>query len=70
VAGKLSVWNGKNLTQAGRVSVTKSVRSSQPVYLLAVIKPPMEVLDDIDKLRIRSLWAGDKALTGGKCKVN
>jgi hypothetical protein len=40
------------------------------VYLLAVIKPPLEVLDDIDKLRIRFLWAGDKALTGGKCKVN
>jgi hypothetical protein len=35
-----------------------------------VIKPPLEVLDDIDKLRIRFLWAGDKALTGGKCKVN
>jgi mannosylglycoprotein endo-beta-mannosidase len=54
--GKLSVWNGKNLTQAGRVSLTKSVLSSQPVYLLSVIKPPKEVLDDIDKLRRRFLW--------------
>jgi hypothetical protein len=54
--GKLSVWNGKNLTQAGRVSLTKSVLPSQPVYLLSVIKPPKEVLDDIDKLRRRFLW--------------
>jgi hypothetical protein len=69
-AGKLSVWNGKNLTQAGRVSLTKSVLSSQPVYLLSVIKPPKEVLDDINKLHRRFLWAGDKALSGGKCKVN
>jgi hypothetical protein len=37
--GKLSTWYGKNLTQAGRVSLTKIVVSSQPVYLLTVIKP-------------------------------
>jgi hypothetical protein len=29
----------------------------------------MEVIDDIDKLRRHFLWVGDKALTGGKCKV-
>jgi hypothetical protein len=29
-----------------------------------------EVLDDIDKIRRHFLWAGDKALSGGKCKVN
>jgi hypothetical protein len=49
-AAKLSAWNGKNLTHAGRVSLSKSVLSSQPVYLLSVIKPPKEVLDDLDKL--------------------
>jgi hypothetical protein len=35
-----------------------------------VVKPPKEVLDNIDKIRRRFLWAGDKALSGGKCKVN
>jgi hypothetical protein len=69
-AVKLFVWNEKNLIQAGHISLTKSVLSSQPVYVLLVIKPPKEVLDDIDKLRRRFLWAGDKALSGGKCKVN
>jgi hypothetical protein len=68
-AGKLSAWYGCNLTQAGRVSITKSVLSSQPVYLLTVIKPPQEVMDDIDKLRRRFLWVGDKAILWRKCKV-
>lgn len=67
---RLSVWNGKNLTQAGRISLTKSVLSSQPVYLLTVLRPTKEVLEGIDKIRKTFLWAGDKALTGAKCKVN
>jgi hypothetical protein len=33
---KLSKWRGRNLTQAGRVCLTKAVLSSQPVYLLTV----------------------------------
>jgi hypothetical protein len=37
---------------------------------MTVIKPPVEVLQDLDKLRRRFLWVGDKALSGGKCKVN
>jgi hypothetical protein len=69
-AGKLSTWNGRNLTQAGRVRLTKSVMSSQPVYTLPVLKPSKETLEEIDKLRRRFLWAGDKAISGGKCKVN
>jgi hypothetical protein len=50
VSAKLSAWNGRNLTQAGRVSLTKSVLSSQPVYFLTVIKPSKEVLDEVDKI--------------------
>jgi hypothetical protein len=48
---KLSAWYGRNLMHVGRVSLTKSVLSSQPVYLLTVIKPSKEVLDKIDKIR-------------------
>lgn len=53
VASKLSTWYGRNLTQAGRVSLTKSVLSSQLVYLLTMIKPLKEVLEDVDKIRRR-----------------
>jgi hypothetical protein len=69
-ASKLSAWYGRNLTQVGRVSLTKSVLSSQPVYLLTVIKLSKEVLDEIDKICRRFLWAGDKVISGGKCKIN
>jgi hypothetical protein len=69
-AGKLSAWNGRNLTQAGRVCLTKLVLSSEPVYHLTVLKPPLEVIQELDKIRRRFLWADDKAISGGKCKVN
>jgi hypothetical protein len=66
---KLSKWHGMNLTQAGRVCLTKVVLSSQPVYLLTVIKPPKKVLQEVYRIRRRFLWAGDNAISGGKCKV-
>ena len=69
-AARLTGWRGRNITQAGRVTLTKAVLSSQPVYLLTSLNAPKEVLEDLDKLRKRFLWAGGEALTGGKCKVN
>jgi hypothetical protein len=36
--------------------------TSQPVYLLTVLKAIDEVLEDIDKIRKKILWAGDKAI--------
>jgi hypothetical protein len=69
-ASRLSTWYGRNLTHVGRVCLTKAVLSSQPVYLLTVINPPKEVLLEIDKICRRFLWAGDKAISWGKCKVN
>jgi hypothetical protein len=48
---KLSVWAGRNLTQAGIVSLTKSVLSSQLVYFLTTLNPNKELLEDLDKLR-------------------
>jgi hypothetical protein len=47
-AGKLSAWNGCNLTQAGRVNLTKCVLSSQPVYFLTSLKVNKEWLDDLN----------------------
>jgi len=63
-AGQLSTWQGRNLTHAGRVCLTKSVLSSQPVYLLTALKATKEVLGDLDKIRKRFLWAGGDELTG------
>ena len=68
VANKLSAWHSKKLTQAGRVTLTKSVLSAQPVYLLTALKPHKEVLDEINKIRKRFLWAGEQDLTGENAK--
>lgn len=57
-AARLSMWNRRNFTQ----SLTKSMLSSasQPIYMLTVLKPPQEVLDNVDKDRKQSLWVGTK----------
>lgn len=68
-AGSLLGWRGRNLTNAGKVTLTKSVLSSQPVYLLTVINAPKEVLRTIDGYMKCFLWAGDESLTGAKCKI-
>ncbi|WVZ79135.1 hypothetical protein U9M48_026746 [Paspalum notatum var. saurae] len=68
--GKLTSWNGRNLTLAERITLVKSVLSSQPVHTLAAVVVPKEVLEELDKIRKRFLWAGNKNLTGGNCKMN
>jgi hypothetical protein len=67
--GRVAGWQGRLVNVAGRRELVRSVLSSLPVYLLTVIKPPKNFLKELDKLRRRFLWAGDKELTGGKCKV-
>jgi hypothetical protein len=39
------------------------------VYLLTAVKVPKNFIKEFDKIRRRFLWAGDKELSGGKCKV-
>lgn len=65
----MKAWWGRNPTQAGRLSLTKSVLSSQPVYLLTVINADSETLEELDKLRKRFFWAGDQELTGENAKL-
>ena len=61
---KLAGWQGRYLSQAGRICLTKLVLSSLPIYLLSVLKAPKEILDDLDKVRKKFIWAGDNTLTG------
>jgi hypothetical protein len=69
-AGKLSTWNGRKLTQVGRVNLTKCVLSSQPVYFLMALKANKDWRGILEKIWKCFLWAGDQQLIGGKCKVN
>ena len=69
-AAKISRWYDRHLTKAGGACLTKSVLTSQPVYLLTVIKTAKEFLDDLDKMRKCFLWAGRRlgwALAGMDC---
>jgi hypothetical protein len=66
---KVAGWQGRLLNVSGRRELVRSVLSSLPVYLLTVIKPPKNLVHELDKLRRKFLWAGDKELFGGKCKV-
>lgn len=68
--GKMSAWYGRNFTSAGRTCLVKTGLTSQPVFMLTALKPPNEVIEDLDKRRRTFLWAGNGDLIGAKCKVN
>lgn len=61
---RVAGWQGRLLNVAGRRELVRSVISSLPVYLLTIIKAPENFIKDLDKLRRKFLWAGDKELTG------
>jgi hypothetical protein len=70
MTGKLNAWNGRNVSMAGRLTLVKSVLTSQVIHLLSALHVPKEILKLIDTKRKQFLWAGNDVLTGGKCKVN
>ena len=70
VAGKLNTWDGRNMTMAGRLTLVKSVLTSQTIHLLSTLCVPKEILKLLDDKRKKFLWAGNEEPTGGKCKVN
>ena len=70
MTGKLNAWTGRNVTMAGRLTLVKSVLTSQVIHLLSALRVPKEILQLIDSKRKQFLWAGNEELMGGKCKVN
>ena len=70
MAGKLNAWNGQNMSMAGRLTLVKSVLTSQIIHLLSALRVPKEILKLFDDKRKKFMWAGNEELTGGKCKVN
>ncbi|WVZ50497.1 hypothetical protein U9M48_001743, partial [Paspalum notatum var. saurae] len=68
-APTLSGWKGKNVSAAGRLTLVKSVLTSQVIYVLLALKPPKEVLKSIDSKRKHFLWAGSERLTGGNARL-
>ena len=67
---KFNSWNDRNLNYVGRLTLVKSVLTSQVVYFLIALRAPKATLHDIDAKRKQFLWAGTEKITGAKCKVN
>ena len=55
----LRIWNMRDLTPIGRITVLKSLGLSQLIFLLSVLpKPPEGFLQEINSLMYSFIWNG------------
>ena len=48
------------LSFGGRLTLTKSVLGSPPLYFFSLFKAPSSIIDEIEKIRRRFLWGGNE----------
>ncbi|EOY17513.1 Uncharacterized protein TCM_036737 [Theobroma cacao] len=58
---RITGWENKTLSPGGRITLLRSTLSSLPIYLLQVLKPPVIVLERINRLLNNFLWGGSTA---------
>ena len=51
VASRLSKWKMKTLSIGGRLTLTKAVLGSIPIYYMSLFKVPMKVLQRMESMR-------------------
>ncbi|EOY02236.1 Uncharacterized protein TCM_011923 [Theobroma cacao] len=56
IRDRISGWENKTLSPGGRITLLRSVLSSLPLYLLQVLKPPVVVIEKIERLFNSFLW--------------
>ncbi|XP_059301909.1 uncharacterized protein LOC132053827 [Lycium ferocissimum] len=56
VVRKTSGWQGKLLSIGGKAILIKHVLQSQPIYLLAAMKPPNEIFLQIERYMTKFFW--------------
>ncbi|EOY06959.1 Uncharacterized protein TCM_021521 [Theobroma cacao] len=56
IRDRISGWENKILSPGGRITLLRSVLSSQPMYLLQVLKPPVTVIEKIERIFNSFLW--------------
>ena len=59
---KLSKWNQKILSMAGKVTLINSVLTALPIYLLSFFKIPQRVVLKLVSLQRNFLWGGSHEL--------
>ncbi|KAJ0876108.1 putative RNA-directed DNA polymerase [Helianthus annuus] len=55
---RLSIWKAKKLSYGGRITLLKSVLSSLPTYFFSIYKAPVQVLNQLERLRRIFFWGG------------
>jgi hypothetical protein len=67
---RIAPFNGRYFNIAGRLTLVKSVLTSQTIYPLTALHVPVEPLHSVLKFIRSFFWAGTEQASGGKCKVN
>jgi hypothetical protein len=62
--------NGRYFKISGRMTLVKSVLTSQTIYPLTILHVPVEPLQAILKFIRSFFWAAMEQASRGKCKVN
>ncbi|KAL4559382.1 hypothetical protein LXL04_031520 [Taraxacum kok-saghyz] len=57
---KLSTWKSKTFSFGGRLTSISSVLGNLPTYYLSLFKAPIAITKELEKIRRRFLWGGDK----------
>ncbi|WRX16202.1 Reverse transcriptase domain - like 10 [Theobroma cacao] len=58
IRDRITGWENKVLSPGGRITLLRSVLSSMPIYLLQVIKPPVTVIERIERIFNSFIWGG------------
>ena len=55
---KLSMWKRNYLSLGGRITLIKASLSNLPVYYMSLLRMPVAVREQLDRLRREFLWGG------------
>ncbi|MFS7889004.1 putative RNA-directed DNA polymerase [Helianthus anomalus] len=58
IKNRLASWKAKNLSIGGRLILLKSVLENLPIYYLSLYKAPKAVIESMEAIMRRFLWAG------------
>lgn len=58
VTKKLRVWEDKQVSMAGRITLLNSVLSSIPIYYFSFFLIPKKILKDLERVQHEFLWGG------------
>lgn len=70
IRARFAGWKGWIMSIAGPRVLVRCVLKAMPTFTLTVLCDPKKFFKDTDKARRHFLWAQEKELTSGGCKVN